>query len=121
MSAATPRADLMQARRDFFDRHAEPMGVVPPSILRSWRRCVERGFDSHAEPRIEPVGSAALREHHERSERLIRLCRPELEALAGEARDTGSLVILTDGGGLVLDVAEFRAFAGELEAEMKAR
>ncbi|MBB3973128.1 sigma-54-dependent Fis family transcriptional regulator [Hansschlegelia beijingensis] len=113
MSAATPRADLMQARRDFFDRHAEPMGVVPPSILRSWRRCVERGFDSHAEPRIEPVGSAALREHHERSERLIRLCRPELEALAGEARDTGSLVILTDGGGLVLDAVGDPGFAGK--------
>jgi len=113
MSAAAPRADLMQARRDFFDRHAEPMGVVPPTILRSWRRCVERGFDSHAEPRIEPVGSAALREHHERSDRLIRLCRPELEALAAEARDTGSLVILTDGGGLVLDAVGDPGFAGK--------
>ncbi|HVI29577.1 sigma-54-dependent Fis family transcriptional regulator [Hansschlegelia sp.] len=113
MSAAAPRADLMQARRDFFDRHAEPMDVVPPSILRSWRRCVERGFDSHAEPRIEPVGSAALREHHERNDRLIRLCRPELEALAAEARDTGSLVILTDGGGLVLDAVGDPGFAGK--------
>jgi transcriptional regulator of acetoin/glycerol metabolism len=103
----------MQARRDFFDRGFEPDGLVPAEILRSWRRCVERGLDSHLQPRIEPVGSAELREAHERSDRLIRTGRCELETLAAEARDLGGLAILTDGAGMVLDVAGDPAFAGK--------
>lgn len=105
-------ADLARARRDFFDRGAQPHGLSP-AIFRSWLRCAERGFDSHKEPRSEPVGRGALRELHERNDELIRLSRPELEALAAEARDTASLAILTDASGLVLDAFGDRDFAGK--------
>ncbi|MFC3691297.1 sigma-54-dependent Fis family transcriptional regulator [Chenggangzhangella methanolivorans] len=106
------RAELAEARRDFFDRGAQPHGLSP-AIFRSWLRCAERGFDSHKEPRAEPVGRGALRELHERNDELIRLSRPELEALAAEARDTASLAILTDASGLVLDAFGDRDFAGK--------
>ncbi|HEY0292733.1 MAG TPA: sigma-54-dependent Fis family transcriptional regulator [Hansschlegelia sp.] len=112
MEPSAPRADLMQARHDFFDRGAEPTGLRS-AILRSWRRCAERGFDAHSDPRIEPVGSTALRELHERNERLIRLCRPQIETLARETRELGGLVILTDGAGLVLDALGDPEFAGK--------
>ena len=112
MELSVTRPDLTQARRDFFDRGAEPYGLAP-TILRSWRRCAERGLDAHSDPRIEPVGESALRELHQSNEELIRLSRPELEALACEARDTSSLVILTDGTGLVLDAVGDRDFAGK--------
>ncbi|MDR4308536.1 sigma-54-dependent Fis family transcriptional regulator [Chelatococcus sambhunathii] len=112
MELHAPRTNVLKARRDFFDRGAEPEGLAP-DILRSWLRCAERGFDSHARPRIEPVGSSALRDLHERNDELIRHSRPELEALAIEARDTASLVILTDASGYVLDAFGDPGFAGK--------
>ena len=111
-SAAAAAVDLARARRDFFDRGARPDGLSP-AILRSWLRCAERGFDAHADPRAAPVGRGALRELHERNDELIRLSRPELEALAVEARDTSSLAILTDAAGNVLDAFGDRSFAGK--------
>jgi transcriptional regulator of acetoin/glycerol metabolism len=113
MDPTGPRADVVKARHDFFERNDTSTGLVPPTILRSWRRCAERGFDSHVRPAIEPVGPIELRELHERNERLIRLCRPELEALTIEARDTGGLAILTDGAGFVLDAVGDASFAGK--------
>ncbi len=112
MEPQAPRRDVLKARRDFFDRGAEPEGLSP-EILRSWLRCAERGFDSHARPLIEPVGSSALRDLHERNDELIRQSRPELETLAGAARDTASLVILTDASGYVLDAFGDPGFAGK--------
>ena len=112
MASAAPRADLLKARSDFFDRGAQPEGLSP-AILRSWRRCAERGFDSHANPVVEPLGAIALRDLHERNGQLIDVCRPELEALAAEARDTSSLAILTDASGLVLDAFGDHDFAGQ--------
>jgi transcriptional regulator of acetoin/glycerol metabolism len=114
--ATAPISDLTKARRDFFDRGAEPIGLREP-ILRSWRRCAERGLDAHAEPAIEPIGQSGLRELKERNDRLIRLSRPQLEMLAGEARDAGGLVILSDGAGSLLDAlgdADFGAKAANV-------
>ena len=113
MQHDAPRVDVLKARRDFFDRGAEPTGLVPDEILRSWRRCAERGFDARSDPRIEPVGSGLLRELHQRNDEIIRRCRPELERLAEGARDAGGLVILTDGAGLVLDAFGDASFAGK--------
>lgn len=113
MEPKRPPADVLQARRQFFDGGAAPSGGVPPSILQSWRRCAERGFDSHDRPRLEPPASAVLRELRERNAALIRVSRPELESLRAEARDTGSIAILTDGAGLVLDAAGDAEFAGK--------
>lgn len=110
--AETVRSDLVEARREFFDRGEKPEGLAP-AIFRSWIRCAERGFDAKRDPRAEPVGRGALRELHERNDELIRLSRPELEALAAEARDTASLAILTDASGLVLDAYGDREFAGK--------
>ena len=113
MQQGGPRVDVLKARRDFFDRGAEPTGLVPDEILRSWRRCAERGFDAHSDPHIEPVGSGLLKELHDRNEELILQCRPELERLASEAKEAGGLVILTDGAGLVLDAFGDANFAGK--------
>ncbi|WP_020187388.1 sigma-54-dependent Fis family transcriptional regulator [Methylopila sp. 73B] len=108
-----PRADVIQARHDFFDLGAAPTGLVPGAILRSWQRCAARGFDSHERPRLEPGLASELRELKERNERLIRLSRPELESLTREAAASGGIVILTDGAGFVLDALGDPAFAGK--------
>ncbi|SFU97731.1 Transcriptional regulator of acetoin/glycerol metabolism [Methylobacterium sp. 174MFSha1.1] len=104
----TPRTLLAARRQAFGPGVAEP----PPPILRSWERCAALGLDFGQKPRVEPLTSAALRAAFDRSEALRRTCRPEIEALHAEAQATGSLVILTDADGLILDTLGSDSFAG---------
>ncbi len=53
-----------------------------------------------------------MRAAFDRSEALRQSCRPEIEALHAEAQATGSLVILTDADGLILDTLGSDSFAG---------
>lgn len=91
------------ARRRFFDGGAAPRGLVPDTILASWRRCLEQGLVANAGPSVAPVERQALGELQERHESLRRLCRPELEALYASAHQAGSIVILTAPDGFILD------------------
>ncbi|MEE7548101.1 GAF domain-containing protein, partial [Xanthomonas sp. Kuri4-1] len=52
---------------------------------------------------IEPVSAARLREMRERHETLWRRARAELEGLSADAAATGSIVLLTDEAGWILD------------------
>ncbi|MET7247078.1 sigma-54-dependent Fis family transcriptional regulator, partial [Methylobacterium sp. EM32] len=104
----TPRTLLAARRQAFGPGVAEP----PPPILRSWERCAALGLDFGQKPRVEPLTSAALRAAFDRSEALRRTCRPEIEALHAEAQATGSLMILTDADGLILDTLGSDSFAG---------
>ncbi len=101
LPAAT--ADLGLARREFFERGGLPVGRVTETILQSWRRCRRLGLASERLPAIEPVPQAQLREMRERHETLWRLARAELDALAGDAASSGSIVVLTDEDGWILD------------------
>jgi transcriptional regulator of acetoin/glycerol metabolism len=94
---------LVQARRTFFERGGAPIGQVPNAILQSWRRCRSLGLPADRRPAIEPVDNARLRILREQHERLWRLARPEVEMLAADAVDTGSVAILTDADGWILD------------------
>ncbi|MDJ1160081.1 sigma-54-dependent Fis family transcriptional regulator [Chelatococcus sp. SYSU_G07232] len=111
MQAGTATDTILAARRRFFDEGCLPEGLVATPILRSWQRCASRGLAVDRAPRVEPMASGELRALHERHERLLRLARPEIEALRGDAEWTDSVVILTDAAGLVLDVAGSAAFA----------
>lgn len=100
------------ARQRFFAEGVLPSGdLVPAPILRSWQRCASMGLHRLPRPRLEPVTEAELRRIAERHDRLRRVCRPELEALHGDAQDSDSIVILTDADGLVLDSVGSRDFA----------
>lgn len=111
MTGDDPTA-IRTARDRFFGRGQLPADQVNHAILRSWMRCAETGLDAHAAPSIEPMTAAELREACERHETLRRLARPELDALNGEARETGGLVLLTNAQGLVLDSVGDPTFAG---------
>ncbi|MFG1403082.1 sigma-54-dependent Fis family transcriptional regulator [Xanthobacter sediminis] len=101
---------LAEARQRFFAGETEPRGVAAP-ILRSWTRCAAQGLTAGGRPRAEPLTAGELRQHRERAEALRRRCRPELEALRADAAATGSIVILTDPSGLVLDTVGSADFA----------
>jgi transcriptional regulator of acetoin/glycerol metabolism len=103
MQATSPSRRLGQARRTFFERGITPAGQVSDTILQSWRRCQRLGLAAESRPDIEPVPEPRLREMRERHEKLWRLARAEVEALAADAAATGSIVILTDEDGWILD------------------
>ena len=91
------------ARRSFFERGTTPVGTVPDTILQSWRRCQRSGLLVDAEPALEPLPGHNLRELRERHERLWRLARAELDGLAAHTASTGSIVLLTDESGWILN------------------
>ena len=106
----TRNPDLAHARRAFFEQGGAPVGQLPNAILQSWRRCRSLGLAADRRPAIEPVGAARLREMREQHERLWRLARAEIEMLAGDAATTGSIAILTDADGWILDAAGSTGF-----------
>jgi len=106
---------IERARRAFFENGALPVADLRQPVLRSWLRCADAGLAARRSPPIEPVEATRLRELQQLNEGLIRLCRPELETLSAEARETGSVVILTDGEGMILDAIGDPGFRGQAE------
>ncbi len=94
---------IVAARRAFFEAGRTPVGQVPGAILQSWRRCRGLGLAANARPAIEPIDAPRLRAMREQHERLWRLARAEVEMLAADAANTGSIAILTDADGWILD------------------
>ena len=104
MTRTRPIDELAHARRAFFERgNAVGAGELPQTILRSWQRCRRLGLPERDTPSIEPVPESRLHEMRERNERLRRLARAELESLAADADGSGSIVVLTDDTGWILD------------------
>ncbi len=102
---------LAHARRLFSEQGAVPAGIVAAPILRSWRRCIEHGFDMGGTRRQEPMTQVELRELQQRHAYLRHMCQPAIALLRQEARGTGGLVILADDKGLVLESAGATDFA----------
>ncbi|MCD7098520.1 sigma-54-dependent Fis family transcriptional regulator [Stenotrophomonas sp. MMGLT7] len=94
---------LGHARRSFFERGAALAGAVPDTILQSWRRCQRQGLPLDRNPALDPLPRGHLRELRERHEKLWRLARAELEGLSADTAATGSIVLLTDEAGWILD------------------
>ncbi|RAI35500.1 sigma-54-dependent Fis family transcriptional regulator [Rhodoplanes serenus] len=112
MPSASTQDAVDVARRRFLNEGRVPHGLLAASIVRSWQRCVRHGLDACRRPVVDPPGAAELRHLHGQHERLRRLSRPELEALHGDARRCGSVVILTGPDGTVLDLVGDPSFAG---------
>ncbi len=105
------RQALVMARRLFSEQGAVPSGMVAEPILRSWRRCADLGHEMRGARRQEPLTQSELTALRCRHERLRRLCEPTLTMLRREARRSGSLIILADGHGMVLDSVGATDFA----------
>lgn len=103
MGRMQTRTGLGQARRAFFERGGVPAGQVPDTILQSWQRCRRLGIAAETHAEIEPVPQSRLREMREHNEKLWRLARAELDALSSDVEANGSIVILTDSKGWILD------------------
>ncbi len=109
-------ASLRQARQLLDRGELPPDDLVGPTIARSWRRCLEAG--------LQPVGrlpEAAYLDRFqvaraaERQQELVAHSRPVLEYLYAQTRDSGSMVILADDRGTVLQTLGDADFLGRAE------
>ena len=111
MATHSRQQALTQARLLFNQQGAVPGGVVAEPILRSWRRCADLGFDMRGVRRAELMTQGELREAQQRNEALRRMSDPAMSMLRRQAGGSGSLVILSDAQGLVLDTDGDTGFA----------
>lgn len=113
MAIAADQQHIRHARENLLNGSSLDGCFLPPTVAQSWSRCRELGLDAEHRPRIEALSSSELSQACEQNEILIRLCRPELEGLRGEARRTSSVVVLTDSNGLILDRLGDASFANK--------
>lgn len=96
------QVSLSELRRRFLKDGVAPGDLVPPEIVRSWRRSGDFGLDLDQRPNIEALSHPQMRDILDRNEALVRAARGEIEALHQDLRLTGGIAILTDPNGVIL-------------------
>lgn len=84
-----------------------PEGTPAPVehfILKSWQRCLQRGYSPDSPVAFDAVPAAAMRRVHDASQPLRSAARPVIERLARAIAGTRYFAILTDATGVVVDV-----------------
>ena len=96
---------LNEARTLFFRRGGDlPRGLIDPVIVRSWERCRRFGLDEgRPDDHGEAIDRLALKTEQERHRTLLTLGRPVMEHVYEQIRESGSMVILADASGLLLE------------------
>jgi sigma-54 dependent transcriptional regulator, acetoin dehydrogenase operon transcriptional activator AcoR len=93
---------IQQARASFFGRGELPDGLVAETIRRSWSRCAERGLSGEERLDFEPT-VLRVRDLQERNANLLSQARGELQNLYEQIANTGSMVLLSDSEGVIID------------------
>lgn len=97
-------ARLRRARELFFEQGTRPEDLVDPLILRSWERCRRFGLDdSGLAPGLKSMDRVALKTEQERNRCLLLQGRLIMEHVYEQIRESGSMVILADANGLLLE------------------
>ncbi|MCB1956896.1 MAG: sigma-54-dependent Fis family transcriptional regulator [Rhodocyclaceae bacterium] len=102
----TREARIREARRAFLDGNPqkEELAVTTNNVVKSWQRCRQSGLDNGV--RGSDIGCAAntaLKEARDRNDFLLSHSRGILNHLYEQIRSTGSVVILSDSTGMVLE------------------
>jgi transcriptional regulator of acetoin/glycerol metabolism len=96
-------AALRQARHMLLERGELPDGLVHDIVFRSWRRCREAGLlPAGRLPEVLHLSGAQLTRVQEQQRELIAHARPVMEYLHAQTRDSGSMVVLADPRGVLL-------------------
>ncbi len=103
-SAKPDRASLRRARDLMLERGDVPLGYLVSALLaRSWRRSVDAGLAPDGRlPDACRLDAAELARTTERQRELIANARPVMEYLHAQTRESGSMVILADDKGVLL-------------------
>ncbi|MDT3671265.1 MAG: EAL domain-containing protein [Aromatoleum sp.] len=82
---------------------SRPLPVIRPAINESWRRCVAKHVSPFGDPR-PPLERGELETLRRQNERLLAASAPFLVQARGFLAHTGTVMILTDAQGTILDV-----------------
>ena len=98
------RASLRRARDLMLERGEVPLGYLVSTLLaKSWRRSVDAGLAPEGRlPDACRLDAAELARATERQRDLIANARPVMEYLHAQTRESGSMVILADDRGVLL-------------------
>lgn len=97
---------VRDVRRAFFDGNAKADALLPGTagVLQSWQRCRQSGLERSLQGSDLGCGSStALKEAQDRNAFLLSHSRGILNHLYEQIRSTGSVVILSDSAGIVLE------------------
>ncbi len=107
---------LLEARELFFQQGDDPGGLVEPTILRSWERCRRFGLiENDPLSGLSTIDRLALKTEQERNRCLLIQSRPILAHVYEQIRDSGSMVILADANGLLLETLGDPDFVGRAD------
>ena len=103
-SSKLDRASLRRARDLMLERGEVPLGYLVSALLaRSWRRSVDAGLAPDGRlPDACRLTAPELARAAERQSELIAHAKPVMEYLHAQTRDSGSMVILADDKGVLL-------------------
>lgn len=115
---STPNgAALRQARHLLIERGEAPSAeLVGPAVARSWRRCLAAGLAPIGRlPEAPQLDGFQFARAAERQQELVAHARPVMEYLHAQTRDSGSMVILADDRGVLLQTLGDADFLGRAE------
>ncbi|MGE5469252.1 MAG: sigma-54-dependent Fis family transcriptional regulator [Bacteroidota bacterium] len=107
---------VAQARQLFFDRGNRPEGLIDTVVIRSWERCHRFGLTEDA-PLIgsDSLDRVALKSEQDRNRMLLSHGRPIMEHVFDQIRESGSMVILANANGLLLETVGDPDFVGRAD------
>lgn len=96
----------------------EDQRLIAEAIQRSWRRCMVKGVDEQAPTSEVIMSPQALAERLGSHQQLLAHAEPEMLTLSEQIAHTRSLVILTDGEGVILRTMGEGVEAGDIRASL---
>jgi len=95
---------LQAARKQFFDQGKAPTDLLDPVVIRSWERCRRFGLSvDDTSVHVSSLDRLALRTEQERNRHLLKQSRPIMAHVYEQIRESGSMVVLADANGLLLE------------------
>ncbi|MBV8122964.1 MAG: sigma-54-dependent Fis family transcriptional regulator [Paucibacter sp.] len=95
---------LSAARQRFFDLGEAPIDLLDPVVIRSWERCRRFGLNcDDSSHHLASLDRTALRVEQERNRHLLQQSRPIMAHVYQQIRESGSMVVLADAHGLLLE------------------
>ncbi len=115
-SMASHGQRLQEARERFFNQGEAPLDLIDRTILRSWQRCTRSGLESRSPWRDDHViRPTMLNDERERNRVMLAHAQPVMEHVYEQIRHSGSMVILADAYGLLLQCVGDAEFVDQAE------
>lgn len=102
-SSRTTSVALRQARRQLLDQGDVAAGLLDERLARSWSRSLDFGLQASGRtPGAPHASTAQLTRALEQQRELVAHARPVMEFVFEQTRDSDSMVVLADSGGMLL-------------------